>query len=117
MVTAAGVEGAAAVDKGRGPVGPSFSGLAVRSPVLFPPVQTYRTGHVRAGVLGLSVAPITPPPLSRPPRDPRGTCGVPPQVSGSIPRRPSAARSSAERGGTFAGQSNMQSTEMAIKTL
>ena len=58
MVTAAGAEGAAAVDKGRGPVGPSLSDLAIGSPVPLPPVQMYRAGHVRAGFVGLSIAPV-----------------------------------------------------------
>ena len=58
MVTAAGAEGAAVADKGRGPVGPSLSDLAIGSPVAFPPVQAPRAGDVRAGFLGLSIAPV-----------------------------------------------------------
>ena len=57
-VAAAGAEGAAAVDKGGGPVGPSLSDLAIESPAPFPPVQTHRAGDVRAGFLGLSIAPV-----------------------------------------------------------
>ena len=58
MVTAVGAEGAAAVDKGRGPVGPSVADLAIGSPVPYPPVQAPRAGDVRAGYLGLSIAPV-----------------------------------------------------------
>ena len=58
MWTAAGAEGAAAVDKGRGPVGPSLADLAIGSPVPYPPVQAPQAGDVRAGYLGLSIAPV-----------------------------------------------------------
>ena len=57
MVTAAG-ERAAAVDKARGPVGPSLADLAIGSPVPFPPVQPPRASDVRAGYLGLYIAPV-----------------------------------------------------------
>ena len=57
MVTAAG-ERAAAVDKGRGPVGPSLADLAIGSPVTFPPEQPPRASDVRAGYLGLYIAPV-----------------------------------------------------------
>ena len=57
MVTAAD-ERAAAVDKGRGPVGPSLADLAIGSPVPFPPVQAPWAGDVRAGYLGLYIAPV-----------------------------------------------------------
>ena len=58
MQRAAGTEGAAAVDKGRGPVGPSLADLAIRSPVPFLPVQAPRADDVRTGYLGLSVSPV-----------------------------------------------------------
>ena len=58
MVTAAG-ERAAAVDKGRGPVGPSLADLAIGFPVPFPPVQAPRASDVRAGYLGLYIAPVS----------------------------------------------------------
>ena len=51
-------EGAAAVDKGPGPVGPSLADLAIGSPVPFPPVQAPRASVVRAGYLGLYIAPV-----------------------------------------------------------
>ena len=57
MVTAAG-ERAAAVDKGRGAVGPSLADLAIGSPVPFPPVQAPRASDVRAGYLRLYIAPV-----------------------------------------------------------
>ena len=57
MVTAAG-ERAAAVHKARGPVGPSLADLAIGSPVPFPPVQPARASDVRAGYLGLYIAPV-----------------------------------------------------------
>ena len=57
MMTAAG-ERTAAVDKGRGPVGPSFADLAIGSPVPFPPVQAPPASDVRAGYLGLYIAPV-----------------------------------------------------------
>ena len=56
MVRAAD-ERAVAVDKGRGPVGPSLADLAIGSPVPFPPVQAARASDVRAGYLGLYIAP------------------------------------------------------------
>ena len=49
---------AAAVDKGRGPAGPSLADLAIRSPVPFPPVQAPRASDVGAGYLGLYIAPV-----------------------------------------------------------
>ena len=49
---------AAVVDKGPGPVGPSLADLAFRSPVPFPPVQAPRASDVRAGYLGLYIAPV-----------------------------------------------------------
>ena len=58
METAAGAEGAVAVDKGRALVGPSLADLAIGSPGPFPPVQASRAGDVRAGYLGLSIAPV-----------------------------------------------------------
>ena len=58
MVTAAGAKRAAAVDKGRGPVGPSLADLAIGSPVAYPPVQAPRASDVRAGYLGLGIAPV-----------------------------------------------------------
>ena len=57
MVRAAG-ERAAAVDKGQGPVGPSLADLAIGSPVPFPPVQALQASDVRAGYLGLYIAPV-----------------------------------------------------------
>ena len=57
MLTAAG-ERAAAVDKGQVPVGPSLADLAIGSPVPFPPVQAPRASDVRAGYLGLYIAPV-----------------------------------------------------------
>ena len=57
MVTAAGKR-AVAVDKGRGPVGPSLADLAIGSPVPFPPVQAPRASDVRAGYLGLYIVPV-----------------------------------------------------------
>ena len=57
MVRAAG-EMAAAVDKGREPVGPSLADLAIGSPVPLPPVQAPHAGDVRAGYLGLYTAPV-----------------------------------------------------------
>ena len=57
MVRAAG-ERAAAVDKGRGPVGPSLADLAIGSPVPFPPVQAPRASDVRAGYLELYMAAV-----------------------------------------------------------
>ena len=54
MVTAAG-ETAAAVDKGRGLVGPSLADLAIGSPVPFPLVQAPWASDVRAGYLGLYI--------------------------------------------------------------
>ena len=57
MVTAAD-ERAAAVDKARGPVGPSLADLAIGSPVPFPAVQPPRASDVRAGYLGLYIAPV-----------------------------------------------------------
>ena len=57
MVTAAG-ERASAVHKARGPVGPSLADLAIGSPVPFPPVQPARASGVRAGYLGLYIAPV-----------------------------------------------------------
>ena len=57
MVRGAG-ERAAAVAKGRGPVGPSLADLAIGSPVPFPPVQAPRASDVRAGYLGLYIAPV-----------------------------------------------------------
>ena len=62
MVRAAG-ERAAAVDKGRGPVGPLLADLAIGSPVPFPPVQAPRASDVRAGYLGLYIAPVNQQPL------------------------------------------------------
>ena len=58
MVTAGGAGGEAAVHKGRGPVGPSLGDLAIGSPVPYPQVQAPRAGDVRAGDLGLSIAPV-----------------------------------------------------------
>ena len=49
---------AAAVDKARGPVGPSLADLAIGSPVPFPVVQPPRASDVRAGFLGLYIAPV-----------------------------------------------------------
>ena len=49
----AGDERAAAVDKGRGPVGPSLTDLAIGSPVPFPQVQAARASDVRVGYFGL----------------------------------------------------------------
>ena len=57
MVTAAG-ERAVAIDKGWGPVSPSLAELPIGSPVPFPPVQAPRASDVRAGYLGLYVAPV-----------------------------------------------------------
>ena len=57
MVTAAD-ERAAAVDKTRGQVGPSLDDLAIGSPVPFPAVQPARASDVRAGYLGLYIAPV-----------------------------------------------------------
>ena len=57
MVTAAG-ERAEAFDKGRGPVGPLLADPAIGSPVPFPPVQAPRASDVRAGYLGLYIAPV-----------------------------------------------------------
>ena len=57
MVTAAD-ERAAAVDKARGPVGPSLADLAIKSPVPFPAVQPPRASDVRAGYLGLYIAQV-----------------------------------------------------------
>ena len=57
MVRAA-EERAVAVDKGRGPVGPSLAALAIGSLVPFPPVQAPRATDVRAGYLGLYIAPV-----------------------------------------------------------
>ena len=49
---------AAAVDKARGPLGPSLADLAIGSPVPFPAVQPPRASDVRAGFLGLYIAPV-----------------------------------------------------------
>ena len=57
MVTATD-ERAAAVDKGRGPVSPSLANLGIGSLVPFHPVQAPRAGDVRAGYLGLYIAPV-----------------------------------------------------------
>ena len=57
MVRAAD-ERAAAVDKGRRPVGPSLADLAIGSPVPFPPVHAHRASDVRVGYLGLYIAPV-----------------------------------------------------------
>ena len=57
MVRAAD-ERAVAVDKGRGPVGPSLADLAIGSPVPFRPVQAPRASDIRAGDLGLYIAPV-----------------------------------------------------------
>ena len=65
MMTAAGAVRAA--DKGWGPMEPSLSDLAIWSPGPLPPVQTYRAGHVRAGFMGLSIAPVNKPPAAAAP--------------------------------------------------
>ena len=42
---------------GQGPLGPSLADLSIGSPVPFPSVRAPRAGDVRAGFLGLIIAP------------------------------------------------------------